>query len=76
MKRRIAIKISYEAIVKFLGLPENCEMQELIQSSEDKLSQTFSVIIKTPDGYKIPEGKMIPFVNLELFLEDLRNKNE
>ena len=75
MKRRIAVAITYESIIKFLGLSEPCEVQELVQSYTDKMAQKFSVIINTPVGYEIPEGQKIPHVNIDLFLEDLRKSN-
>ncbi len=75
-KNRVMLVLSYESIIKMLGLPDNYELLSVTQSEMDKGMERFNIIVSGEAGFEIPEGTTIPFLPIDRLKERIEAQKE
>ena len=65
MKRMVISKVGYSAFEKLLNLPEGVKLKAVLHVSAESLGhEYFEVLLESDEFQEVPEGNMIPMVDL------------
>jgi len=62
MKRRCALKISYDLLHSCLNLKDNCEIIDVISEAKERKSDSILIKIQSPDCHELREGDELMWI--------------